>query len=161
MDALDDAPGKSSRVYTCPTSCFPTPGGSGWSLSYAYNNDPWFWNRVDALTAQQQRGFIPARIPRSQSCVLVAERWAAMADGVTALGGWGVVPPYDATRPAMYGAIKPGGNPNALRVSHGRSSNYLFIDLHVERLGPWDRIAAGTTAASASAAAPNLWTGAQ
>jgi prepilin-type N-terminal cleavage/methylation domain-containing protein/prepilin-type processing-associated H-X9-DG protein len=161
MDSLDDSPGKSSRVYTCPASCFPTPGGSGWSLSFAYNNDPWFWNRVDPLTAQQQSGFNPARIPRSQSCVLVAERWAAMADGVTALGGWGVVPPYDATRPAMYGSIKAGGNPNALRVSHGRSSNYLFIDLHVERVGPWDRIAAGTTAATASAAVPNLWTGAQ
>lgn len=162
MDAIDDTPGKSSRVYICPSSCFPTPGGSGWSLSFAYNNDPWFWNRVDALTHQQQTGFAPARIPRSQGCVLIAERWAAMADGVTPLAGWGVVPPYDGSgRVPMSTPIKAGGNPNALRVSHNRGSNYLFLDLHVERVGVWDRIAAGTTSANASSAAPNLWTGAQ
>jgi hypothetical protein len=161
MDTLDDSPGSSSRVYSCPASCFPNPASNGWSMSFAYNNSPWFWNRLDPLTRQQQQGFSPARIPRSQACVFLAERWAAMVDGVTPLGGWGVVPPYDATRPAMSTPLKAGGNPNALRVSHNRGSNYLVLDMHVERVGTWDRIAAGTTAANESSAAPNLWIGAQ
>ncbi|MBN8526579.1 MAG: type II secretion system protein [Planctomycetes bacterium] len=161
MGDLDEQAAKAGRIFACPVSCFPKPTTEAWGLSYAYNNDPWFWNRTTALSNQQQTGFQPARIPHWQGCVLLAERWGAQIDGITPLTGWGVVPPYDSTRPAMSTPLKAGGNPNALRVSHGRGSNYLFLDMHVERVGTWDRIAAGTTAATASSAVPNLWTGAQ
>lgn len=161
MGDLDESPAKAGRVFTCPSACFPNSASQSWGLSYGYNDDPWFWNRVDPLTHDQQTGFPPSRIPRGQACVLIGERWGADIDGVTSVPGWGVVPPYDPTRGAISTPLKSGGNSYALRVSHNRGSNYLFLDMHVERVGTWDRIAPGTTSATASTAKPNLWTGAQ
>jgi prepilin-type processing-associated H-X9-DG protein len=54
-----------------------------------------------------------------------------------------------------------GGNSAALRLSHHGRSNYLFFDLHVECLGPLERVAPGTTAANESTASPNMWFGAE
>jgi prepilin-type N-terminal cleavage/methylation domain-containing protein/prepilin-type processing-associated H-X9-DG protein len=161
MGDLDESPAKAGHVFTCPAGCFPNSASQSWGLSYAYNDDPWFWNRVDALSHDQQFGFPPSRIPHGQSCVFLGERWGADIDGVTPIVGWGVVPPYDPTRTPMTTPLKSGGNSFALRVSHNRGSNYLFLDMHVERVGVWDRIASGTTSANASSASPNLWTGTQ
>jgi prepilin-type N-terminal cleavage/methylation domain-containing protein len=153
---LDDPGSRSSRVYACPTSCFPRPLTRGWSLSYGYNAD-WLYGKMGSLTQNFRSGFMAERVRNRAACVLVAERWAAMSDGSTSQEGWGVASPYDAARPPMVGGLQPGGNQNALRVSHRGTSNYLFLDMHVERLRPWDRISSSLTALNASVVTPNIW----
>ena len=153
---LDDAGARASRVYACPNAAVSRPPPNRWGLSYGYNAD-WLYPKVTAFSQGNTTGFMPERIRTRAACALVGERWGLMADGVTSSEGWGVAAAYDATRPPMTVPAQPGGNPTALRIAHGGASNYLFLDFHVERLRPWDRIAAGTTPATASSASPNLW----
>ncbi len=111
------------KTFVCPQSNFPNRlDGRAMGLSYGYN----------AKFGQAQWRPVNMRRPLSR-IILLAERWASNTPDPNGRRGgadwnWAVNPPYDA-------APNTGGNA-CLRVKHGKSSNYLFLDGHIERLEP-------------------------
>jgi prepilin-type N-terminal cleavage/methylation domain-containing protein/prepilin-type processing-associated H-X9-DG protein len=111
------------KAFVCPQSNFPRRlDGFAMGLSYGYN----------ARFMQAQWRVLTMRRPLSRT-ILLAERWASNSPDPNgrsggADAGWAVSPPYAAVP-------NTGGN-SSLRVKHVRSSNYLFLDGHIERLEP-------------------------
>jgi len=126
------------KAFVCPQSNFPNRlDGRAMGLSYGYN----------AKFGQAQWRPVNMRRPLSR-IILLAERWASNTPDPNGRRGgadwnWAVNPPYDAVP-------NTGGNA-CLRVKHGKSSNYLFLDGHIERLEP------AQTYPDGKGAATDLW----
>ena len=111
------------KAFVCPQSNFPNRlDGRAMGLSYGYN----------AKFGQAQWRPVNMRRPLSR-IILLAERWASNTPDPNGRRGgadwnWAVNPPYDAVP-------NTGGNA-CLRVKHAGTSNYLFLDGHIERLKP-------------------------
>jgi prepilin-type N-terminal cleavage/methylation domain-containing protein/prepilin-type processing-associated H-X9-DG protein len=111
-----------AKIFVCPQSNFPRrldwqAGG----LSYGYNQ----------IFLQTQWRVINMTRPLSRT-ILLAERWASKSPDPNgrsggADSGWSVDPPYKSP---------PNTVVSSLRVKHVKSSNYLFLDGHIERLEP-------------------------
>ena len=111
------------KTFVCPQSNFPQRSDrNAMGLSYGYNQ------------RFLQKQWRPVEMTRPLSrIILLAERWASNTPDPNgrrggADAGWAVNPPYAAVP-------NTGGNA-CLRVKHGKSSNYLFLDGHIERLEP-------------------------
>ena len=111
------------KAFICPQSNFPSRlDGRAMGLSYGYN----------AKFGQAQWRPVNMRRPLSR-IILLAERWASNTPDPNGRKGgadwnWAVNPPYD-------NVPNTGGNA-CLRVKHAGTSNYLFLDGHIERLKP-------------------------
>jgi len=111
------------KVFVCPQSNFPQRlDGFAMGMSYGYNQN----------LMQKQWRVVGMTRPLSR-IILLAERWASNSPDPNGRKGggdanWAVNLPYDV-------APNTGGNA-CLRVKHGKSSNYLFLDGHIERLEP-------------------------
>ena len=111
------------KTFVCPQSNFPQRSDrSAMGLSYGYNQK----------FLQKQWRVVEMTRPLSR-IILLAERWSSNTPDPNgrkggADAGWAVNPPY---------VVVPNTGGNAcLRVKHGKSSNYLFLDGHIERLEP-------------------------
>ncbi len=129
------------KVFVCPESNHATRSLDAYGLSYGYNADAGY-------PANTWQPLLPQRFQPGASRIFLAERWAINVGG-SADWDWAVTPPYNA--PYMEPPRRPG-NQHSLRVSHRGRSNYLFLDLHIESLQPFQRC-------SSSAATPNIWRG--
>jgi prepilin-type processing-associated H-X9-DG protein len=112
------------KTFVCPQSNFPQRSDrNAMGLSYGMNKN---FGQVDTNRV------INMTRPLSR-IILLAERWSSNSPDPNgrkggADGNKDVNPPY---------VIAPniGGN-SSLRVKHVKSSNYLFLDGHIERLEP-------------------------
>ena len=160
---LEDTKKQTSGVWTCPSACFPgLTGANACAGSYGYNNSAAFYVQTYNQTNGYCKGIRTERISCPAACILIAERWAADPTGTIPDLNWNVVPPWDASgRAPMTTPVHAGGNSASLRLSHRGKSNYLFVDLHVQCAGPWERVAAGISSSNESSVAPNIWFGAE
>ena len=158
---LDDTTSTASQAYVCPRALWK--GGASWhdyGYSYGYNASNFFYNWVFNHSKNFTDGFRPEQYPkRLGGCVFIGERWGTSVNGLSADWNWGVGAPYDPTRPTMTPPRAAGGSPFSLRLAHRGRSNYLFLDQHLESLGPTDQIAAGTTTLNEANQTPNMWVG--
>jgi general secretion pathway protein G len=112
------------KTFVCPQSNFPQRSDrNAMGLSYGMN--------LNFDVDKQHRTLTMTR-PLSK-IILLTERWASkLPDPEGRRGGadanWSVDPPYR-NAPNTSGV-------SSLRVKHGNSSNYLFLDGHIERLEP-------------------------
>jgi prepilin-type N-terminal cleavage/methylation domain-containing protein/prepilin-type processing-associated H-X9-DG protein len=158
VGSLEDGPGKASKVYICPDSCFPKPSTKGWGLSYGYNSSTPFINKVKSLTNNCQTGYFASQFTNLSTRILIAERWGADILGVKN-EGWNVTPPYPNYSTPMAPPLRPGGKDPALRLSHRGGSNYLLFDGHVEFMTPWKQVNLSMIGGFESSITPNWWVG--
>lgn len=155
---LEEAQSKASKVYTCPSSCFPKPSNRGWGLSYGYNRESHFFNRITILDNNCQTGYPLAQISHQSTQFFICERWGADPAGAP-IEGWGTTPPYETYVPQST-PLHTGGSDPALRLSHRGGSTYLLFDGHVEVMTMWKQVnQAQVLAGSSGSASPNWWCG--
>jgi len=144
-----------SRVWICPTSNWRKRTNRGFGLSYGMN-----CARKNGMLVLQTgwNGLMSATLPYPSDLVLLAEKWAVSGVGAADWNG-NVEPPYDPTAPPRYeSGTLSGFKQTSLHARHRRQSNYLFADLHVESLSPWQRCAPSNSLAVPTVS-PNIWIG--
>lgn len=142
------------KAFICPDGNFRTQNND-FGLSYGYCFGSGGTSIISSLSAPVAAHRL--RAPQAAT-YLLGERWAVNVADMGADWSAYVEPPYRLT--PVLPPKRPGHQPNALRLSHHGESSYLFVDLHVEILGPWERVDRGNTGTWAgSRTAPNAWQG--
>lgn len=142
------------RIFRCPDGNFRAQNND-FGLSYGYC----FGTGGTSILTVLHQPVQPSRLGRPLSAIfLLGERWAVNVADLNADWSATVEPPYKMA--PVLPPKRPGCQPNSLRLSHRGKSNYLFADLHVEMLGPWERVSSANTGTWAgSRIAPNAWQG--
>jgi prepilin-type N-terminal cleavage/methylation domain-containing protein/prepilin-type processing-associated H-X9-DG protein len=154
---LDDGQtNQASKVWICPRSNFATRRTHGFGLSYAVST-AYFTNVLPNVRVYpiSWSGALLNQLPNRSGLVLLSEKWAVNGVGAPDWNGM-VQPPYG-TAP-MTDPNPVSGSHTALRVRHRGKSTYLMADLHVESLGPWEKVSKTNTSTS-QMVSPNIWTG--
>jgi prepilin-type N-terminal cleavage/methylation domain-containing protein/prepilin-type processing-associated H-X9-DG protein len=143
-----------SRVWICPRSNWAQRSRDGFGLSYAVSTAS-NTTTGKSIYPVSWAGALLTQLSNRSGLVMLGEKWGVNAVGA---GDWNgmVAPPYN-TAPVDNPSFAPG-NHTALRVRHRGKSTYLLADLHVETLGPWDKVNKANTATS-QMVSPNIWTG--
>jgi len=142
------------KIFRCPDGNFRAQNND-FGLSYGYCLGTGGTSIITALANPVQ----PSRLGRPQAATfLLGERWAVNVADLNADWSPTVEPPYKFA--PVLPPKRPGCQPSSLRLSHSGKSAYLFVDLHVEIVGPWDRVnRANTGTWAGSRVAPNAWQG--
>lgn len=152
-DATDTT---ASKVWICPTSNFRTRSQHGYGLSYGMNCA---WKSGKLVLGTGWNGLVLANLPFPSDLAVLSEKWAASPAAGSADWNGNVEPPYHAGSPPRYErGPAPGFKQTSLHARHRRSSNYLFADLHVDGLTPWQRCSPANTQANPDVS-PNIWVG--
>jgi prepilin-type N-terminal cleavage/methylation domain-containing protein/prepilin-type processing-associated H-X9-DG protein len=164
QDYLEGQGSRRNNAAVCPEADFRRwPGYTSTihdgGVSYGYTGNTWFSGWVASQCQNYSTGWNPAAYPY-QGVALISERWGFWNNGTGPVADSSVSAPYIAGYTPMappYG--RPGSSPNALRLSHRLKSSYLFLDGHVQLLGAWEQVAAGTTSGNERTVTPNIWIG--
>lgn len=142
------------KAFRCPDSNFGQQNND-FGLSYGYC----FGSGGTSIVTALGNPVLPHRLGRPLSATfLLGERWAVNVANMNADWSATVEPPYKMA--PVLPPKRPGYQPNSLRLSHRGQSSYLFADLHVDVLAPWERVDRGNDGTWAgSRKAPNAWQG--
>jgi prepilin-type N-terminal cleavage/methylation domain-containing protein/prepilin-type processing-associated H-X9-DG protein len=141
------------KAWRCPNRNLPNFVEQDYGTSFGYNSVItsaegafWTWEGVRAGAFSASR------------MVLLADRWAQNGTAAWSLdSNYGVSPNY--IRAALVpGSASDGTTPFALRLSHRKKANHLFLDGHVQLLSETQEINPGTTSGNQTLV-PNIWRG--